>query len=125
VKPVDFCRLELQSGTDADSRGRAALSWELLESKATNDDDLKPEKRAVSDLETFSNPYTDSRNLHSSPEQNVNMVFAGIDVEMPERFLADRLKEKGASVDAVCAHLLFLVGMPVFILVFRGLSGLG
>jgi hypothetical protein len=110
VKPVDFCRLELQSGTDADSRGRAALSWELLESKATNDDDLKPEKRAVSDLETFSNPYTDSRNLHSSPEQNVNMGFAGIDVEMPERLFADRLKARGAFADAVCAHSLFLCG---------------
>jgi hypothetical protein len=67
VKRVDFCRLALWSGTDADHRSRAALSWELLESKATNYDDLKPEKRAVSDLETFSNPYTDSRNL---PQQS-------------------------------------------------------
>jgi hypothetical protein len=38
------------------------------------------------------------------------MVFAGIDVDMPELFLTDRLKEKGASVDAVCAHLLFMFG---------------
>lgn len=109
MKRVDFCRLELQSGTDADSRGRAALSWEPLESKA-NYDDLKPAKRAVSDLETFSNPYTDSRILHSSSEQNVNMVFAGIDIETPELLLADRPKQKGASVDAVCVHLLFMVG---------------
>lgn len=109
MKRVDFCRLEHQSGTDADSRGRAALSRELLESKA-NYDDLKPEKRAVSDLETSSNPYIDSRILHSSPEQNVNMVFAGIDIETPELLLADRLKKKGASADAVCAHFLFMVG---------------
>jgi len=61
-------------------------------------------------LRPFSNPYTDIRNLHSSPEQNVNMVFAGIDVKVPELFLADRLKEKGASVDAVCAHHLFMFG---------------
>ena len=108
MKRVDFCRLELRSGTDADSPGSAALSPEQLESKA-NYDDLKPEKRAVSDLETFSNPYTDSRILHSSPEQNVNMVFAGIDVETPELLLTDRLMEKGASVYAVCAHLLFMV----------------
>ena len=32
-----------------------------------------------SDPETFSDPYTDSWILHSSPEQNVNMVLAGID----------------------------------------------
>lgn len=123
MKRVDFCRLALQSGTDADFRGRDALSRGLLESKA-NYDDLKPEKRAVADLETFSNPYTDSRTLHSSPEQNVNMVFAGIDSETPELFLADRLKER-----RVCRRGLFSPPVygrePVFILVFRGLSGLG
>jgi hypothetical protein len=100
---VNFCRLELRSGTDAGSGGWAALSSEQLESKA-NYDDLKPEKRAVYDLKTFSNPYTDSRILHSSPEQNVNMY-----VETPELLLADRMKEKNASVDAVCAQLLFMV----------------
>jgi len=109
VKHVDFCRLELQSGTDADSRGRAVLSSKLLESKA-NSDNLMPEKRAISDLEIFTNPYTDSRIFHSSSEQNVNTVFAGIDIETPEIPLADLLKERGAPVDAVCAHLLFMVG---------------
>ena len=108
MKHVDFCRLELQSGTDADSRGRAALSGELLES----------EKRAVSDLETFSNPYTDSRIFHGSSEQNVNMVFAGIDIEMPELLLADRLKERSAPVDAVCAHPLFMVGSRSLLFLF-------
>ena len=124
MKRVDFCRLGFQSGKDADSRGRAALSRERVESKATNYDDLKPEKRAVSDLETFSNPYTDSRIFHSSPEQNVNMVFAGIDTETPEHLFADRRNEKGAVMDAICAHLP-RSREPVFTLVFRGLSGLG
>ena len=93
---------------DADSRGRAALSRELQESKAIHDD-RKPEKRAVSDLEPFSNPYTDSRILHSSPEQNVNTVFAGIDINTSERPLVDRLNEKGVTVETVCAHLLLMV----------------
>jgi len=118
VKPVDFCRLALWSGTDADHRSRAALSWELLESKATNYDDLKPEKRAVSDLETFSNPYTDSRNLHCSPEHNVNMIFAGIDIETPELLLAGRLNEKGAAVSAACAHLPCMAGSPSLLFLF-------
>jgi hypothetical protein len=57
------------------------------------------------DLEPFSNPYTDSWILHSSPEQNVNMVFAGIDIETPEILHADRLQGKYAVVDAVGARL--------------------
>jgi len=63
------------------------------------------------DLETLSNPYTDSWILHSSPEQNVNMVFTGTDIETPERLLAGRLNEKSAVVDAVCGYLLWLVGI--------------
>lgn len=109
MKRVDFCRLALQSGIDADHRSRAALSRELLESKAIYDD-RKHEMRAVSDLETFSNPYTDSRIFHRSPEQNVNMVFAGIDTETPELFLSDRRNEKGAVMDAICAHVPRMIG---------------
>jgi hypothetical protein len=92
----------------ADPRGRAAIERELQESKAIYDD-LNPAKRAVSDLEPFSNHYIDSRILHSSPEPNVNTVFAGIDIETPELLLADPLNEKCAAVEAVCAHLLRMV----------------
>ena len=109
MKRVDFCRLALQSGMVADHRSRAAFSRELLESKAIYGD-LKPEMRAVSELDTFSNPYTDSRIFHRSPEQNVNMVFAGIDTETPELLLADRRNEKGTVMDAICANLPRIVG---------------
>lgn len=125
MKHVDFYRRELQSGTDADSRGRAVLSWELLESKATNYDDLKPEKRPFPILRPFSNPYTDSRNLHSSSEQNVNMVFAGIDVEMPELFLCRPAEGEGRACRRGLRSPPVYGRKPVFILVFRGLSGLG
>ena len=111
MKRVDFCRLALPSGMDADPRSRDAHSRVLPENKAIYND-LKPEKRAVPDLETFSNPYTDSRIFHCSPEQNVNTVFAGIDIETPELLLAGRLVEKGAAVDAVCAHLQRMAGSP-------------
>ena len=117
MKRVDFCRLALQSGMDADPRSRVALSRALLKNEAI-DDDLKPETRAVSDLETFSNLYTDSRNFHCSPEQNVNMVFAGIDIETPELLLAGRLNEKGAAVSAVCAHLPCMAGSPSLLFLF-------
>lgn len=105
MKRVDFCRLALQSGMDADPRGRAALEREPRESTVILDD-LRPEKKAVSDLEPFPNPYTDSRILHSRPEQNVNTVFAGIDIETPELSLASRLNGMGA----VRAHRLSTVG---------------
>jgi hypothetical protein len=111
VNRVYFCRLALQSGTDADLRGRAPLSreLELQECKAIYDD-LKHDKRAVSDLETFSNPYTDSRILRCRSEQNVNTVISGIEIETPERLIADRLNKNGTVADEVCAHLRFMAG---------------
>jgi len=58
-----------------------------------------------SDLETFSNPHTDRWILPRSPELNVNMVFTGIDIEMPEIFLGDRLNGKHAVAVAAGACL--------------------
>ena len=54
------------------------------------------------DPETVSNPYTDSWILHSSPEQNVNMVLAGIAIKTAELLPApaDRLNGKHTVVDA-------------------------
>lgn len=104
MKRVDFCRLALQSGMEADPRGRAVIEREPRESKAIYND-LMPEKRAVSDLETFSNPCTDRRVLHGDPEQNVNMVLADNDIWTPELLLDGRPNEKCAAVEAVCARL--------------------
>jgi len=105
VKPGDFSRLALQSGMDADPRCRAAIMRELQESKALCDD-LMPEKRAVPYRETFSNPYTDSRILHRSPEQNMNTVLAGIDREMSEPFVDGWPNEKVAGEEADRVYLL-------------------
>ncbi len=109
MKRVDFCRLALQSGMDADPRGGATFSRERPENKAICDY-LTPETMVVSDLDTYSNLYTDSRILHCSSEQNVNIVFAGIDdIETPELLIAGRQNEKNAVVEAVCAHPLVMV----------------
>lgn len=98
MNPGDFCRLALQSGMDADPRCRADIMRELQESKALCND-LMLEKRAVPDLdlETFSNPYTDSRILHRSPEQIKNTVLASIDREMSEPFVDGWPNEKVAG----------------------------
>jgi hypothetical protein len=128
VNRVCFCRLALQSRTDADPRDRASLSRELeqQECKKAINAELKHEKRAVSDIETFFNPYnTDSRIPRCSPKQNVTTIIAGIETETPERLLADRLNGKGTVANGIFAHFLIYGWKPVFILVFRGLSGLG
>ena len=69
------------------------------------------------DLETFSNPYTDSWILHSSPEQNVNTIPAGIAIETPEFLVPVLPTGKRCIVDAAgmasCRSLsLFITACP-------------
>ena len=110
---VEFCVLTLQSGMDAEPRGKAALSCELQHSAAIYDP--KHEKRAVSDLDTLSNPNADIRTFHRSSEQKMNALSAGIGIETTERILADRLNENVSSVKPTCAHPPLMVGRSLFL----------
>lgn len=99
----EFFALAVQAGMDADPRGRAAVEQDLQENKKTYDE-LKPEDRTDYEAETLVNPYADSRVLHGDPGREVRTILVGIDVEAPELLLADRLNEKGASIDLALAH---------------------
>jgi len=103
LKLQEFFRLAIQSGIDADPRGRAIVEQELREARKAYEE-LKPEDKATFDQEKLENPYTDSRILHGSPSREVKTVLAGIDVETPELLLADRLIQKGTDIDLVLAH---------------------
>lgn len=103
MKLQEFFRLAIQSGIDADPRGRAIVEQELREARKAYEE-LKPEDKATFDQEKLENPYTDSRILHGSPSREVKTVLAGIDVETPELLLADRLIQKGTDIDLVLAH---------------------
>ncbi len=65
---------------------------------------LKEEEKKEFDLETLTNPYSDTRILFGDPSQPVNRVMAGIDIDAGEVMLADRLSEKGKKVDMIIAH---------------------
>ncbi len=103
MKLQEFFRLAIQSGIDADPRGRATVEQELHEARKAYEE-LKPEDKATFDHEKLENPYTDSRILHGSPGREVKNILAGIDIETPELLLADRLIQKGAEIDLVLAH---------------------
>ncbi len=103
MKLQEFFELAIQTGMDADPRGRTSLAKELGEAKKSYEE-LKPEDKAFFDPERLTNPYADSRILHGDPEGEVKKILAGIDIEAPELILADRLNQKGAGIDLVVAH---------------------
>jgi putative NIF3 family GTP cyclohydrolase 1 type 2 len=99
----EFYELAIQSGIDADPRGRATVEKELSETRKAFDE-LKPDEKEAFDTEKLKNPYADSRMLHGNPDRNVKKILIGIDMETPEMLLADRLNQKGAGIDLVLAH---------------------
>jgi hypothetical protein len=48
--------------------------------------------------------YADSAILHGRPSQEVRSILAGIDIDVPELLLADRLRSSGRRIDCVLSH---------------------
>ncbi|MFZ5535132.1 MAG: NGG1p interacting factor NIF3 [Patescibacteria group bacterium] len=103
MKLKDLYSLALQMGIDADPRGASGVK-KILERRKKEYEDLSPSKKAEYDLEDLTNPYTDSRIYLGDPEQEVDSLMAGIDINAAEVLLADRLNQKGESIDLLLTH---------------------
>jgi len=90
-------------GIDYDPRGKAAVRAELRRVKKTYDG-LKGNDKKVFDTERLTNPYSDSRILHGKDGAEIKSVIMGIDMEIGEVLLTDRLREKGTKIDLIWAH---------------------
>ncbi len=95
--------LAVASGIDADPRGREGVEKDLDRTKKAYDR-LDDDKKSLFDEERLSNPYSDTRMLVGEPEQEIRGIIAGIDMEVGEVMLADRLRDKGRPIDLVLSH---------------------
>ncbi len=90
-------------GIEADVRGETEIK-RLLEQNEKEYQDLKGEDKPFYDQDRLFNPFGDTRVLHGDGEQEIKTVLAGIDMEVGEVLLADRLREKGRGIDLIIAH---------------------
>jgi len=102
VRLDDIYRTAVQAGRDADPRGNERIEKELAAVKKEYDE-LKEKDREFFDLERLTNPYADTRILNGAPQTEVQSIIVGIDMEVGELVLADRLREK-RRLDLVLAH---------------------
>lgn len=99
----DIYQLAVEVGIEADPRGREQV--ERLLKKSQEDYNLLPEKdKRFFELEKFSNPYSDTRILYGDEDRPVENILVGIDMEVGEVLLADRLRERGEKVELILAH---------------------
>ena len=93
----------IAKGIEADPRGKKVVIKDLEKRKKTYKN-MKKDEKEYFDMENLSNPYADSRILNGTGNEEIKTALVGIDMEMAEILLADRLSSKGKKVDLVIAH---------------------
>ncbi len=93
----------IEQGIEKDPRKPEGVR-EALERVKKKYDDLKEEDKKDFDMETLTNPYSDTRILCGDPDREVKRMMVGVDIEVGEVMLADRLTEKGNQVDLIMTH---------------------
>ena len=93
----------VREGIEADPRGKKAVQRELEKVKISYRDLSEDEKKEF-DQEKLNNPYNDTRILYGQTDTEVRSVLAGIDIDVGEILLADRLRERGDEIDLIISH---------------------
>ena len=96
-------RKAIEIGLENDPRGKEAATKDLLR-REKEFNELKPDEKEFFDTESLQNPYSDSRILHGTGEEEIKSILVGIDIEVGEILLADNLKSKGSRVDLLLSH---------------------
>lgn len=103
MKFSEIYKTAIQLGIKNDPRGKAEVEKALAKTKAEFDE-LKKKEKDEFDQDKLVNPYSDSRILTGDPKKEVQRALVGIDIEVGEVLLADRLSEKKKPIDLIIAH---------------------
>ncbi|MDQ7792366.1 MAG: NGG1p interacting factor NIF3 [Clostridia bacterium] len=103
MKLQEIYELVVQRGIDADPRGRETVEKELQKVREKYEE-LKEDEKQEFDTDILSNPYSDTRILYGDPGHEVTSILVGVDMEVGEVILADRLGERGQQIDLIVSH---------------------
>ncbi len=103
MKLREYYNKAIETGLENDPRGKESVLKDL-NSRRKEYDSLKEDEKAFFDKESLTNPYSDSRILNGTGEEEVRSILVGIDIEAPEVLLCDRMRERGKGIDVVVSH---------------------
>jgi putative NIF3 family GTP cyclohydrolase 1 type 2 len=103
LRLIDFYQKCVSLGKEYDPRSAVDVEKNLTRA-VKQYEELKEKDKQYFDVERLKNPYADTRILNGDPETEVNKILAGIDMEVQEVLLADRLREKGEKIDLILSH---------------------
>jgi putative NIF3 family GTP cyclohydrolase 1 type 2 len=103
LKLEEIYELAVKMGIEKDPRGKDEIKRILKRNKERYSKLAEKEKQYF-DVESLENPFADSRILVGDPKIEVKTVLSGIDMEVGEVILADRMREKGEAIDLIISH---------------------
>ena len=103
MKLIDIYESAVLFGMEKDPRGKDNVKAELLRAKDEYEK-LSAKDKEFYDKARFDNPYSDTRILNGKEDSEIKTILVGVDIEVGEMVLADRLKEKGEKIDLVMTH---------------------
>lgn len=103
MKLKTLYELAVMKGLKEDLRPKRIVDEALKKAKKDRKKRKGSTKRNAA-FEKIIHPYDDCAVLYGSPEKEIKNVMVGIDIDVSELLLADRLREKGVNVDLVISH---------------------
>lgn len=103
MKFKDIYEFIVRKGIERDPRSKSEIKKALADVKKAYNRLSSREKKTF-DKERLKHPYDDTRMLYGDPSQDIKTILVGIDMEVGELLLADRLNERGQNIDLVIAH---------------------
>lgn len=103
MKFQDIYESIIKRGLEKDPRSKSEISKALAEVRKKYNK-LPAKKKVLFDKERLRHPYDDTRMLYGDPSKNIKTIMVGVDMEVGELLLADRLNERGGKIDLVMAH---------------------
>ncbi|MCD5396070.1 MAG: Nif3-like dinuclear metal center hexameric protein [Candidatus Pacebacteria bacterium] len=94
----EIYKLAIQKGIESDFRGKEGIE-KLLKRRKEEYEKLSDEEKKDFDLESLTNPFSDSRILHIAQDKDIKKTLVGIDIEPAEIILAEKI-----GVDLVISH---------------------
>ena len=90
-------------GIESDVRSKKDID-KILKKYKDKQKKLEAKDKKFFDAERTWNPYSDSRIINGTGNEEVKRLAIGIDIETPELLLLSKLREQGEKVDAVFIH---------------------
>lgn len=103
MKLGQMYKLAIDVGSRKDPRGADGIKHVLADAKKEYEG-LKDKDKPFFDVERLTNPFADTRILNGDADLEVKNVIAGVDIEVAELLLVDRLRQQGTKIDLALAH---------------------